>query len=367
MKQLSAELTAKLRHEMDGRGAISFHRFMELALYCPESGYYEHSAQVIGRGGDFVTSVNAGDLFGRMLGHQFANWCAEFSGPITWIEAGAHDGRLAFDLLAAAASTSSELFQRLQYIIVDPSDRRRAWQKETLGPFRDKTRWVSDLRELESDTRGVMFANELLDAFPVHRLRWNAVAQTWTEWGVKHSTGRFEWCVLPQTSRNWAAELTNAGINIPPELARVMPDGFTIEFSPAAGEWWAAAASVLRQGWLVTFDYGLLAHELLAPERSNGTLRAYRQHTVNTNVLDNPGEQDLTAHVNFSQLIRAGEQVGMRTLGLFSQSEFLSPLAAELWNENKPPTATEARQFRTLAHPEHLGRVFRVLVQSRDT
>jgi SAM-dependent MidA family methyltransferase len=364
VKQLSAELTAKLRREIDGQGAVSFHRFMQLSLYCPEFGYYEHSAQVIGRRGDFVTSVSAGDLFGRFLARQFANWCAEFSGPIPWIEAGAHDGRLASDILTSAASAAPELFERLRYIIIEPSEHRRAWQKETLKPFHDKIRWVPDLSEL-SDTRGVVFANELLDAFPVHRLRWNAATRLWTEWGVKHSNGRFEWQILPPGDLNWTAELMNAGIDVPPELARVLPDGFTLEFSPAAGEWWTKAASIIRQGWLVTFDYGLLAHEIIAPERSNGTLRAYRQHTVNTNLLETPGEQDLTAHINFSQLICAGEQAGLRTLGLFSQAEFLSPLATQLWNENNPPSETEARQFRTLAHPEHLGRAFRVLMQSR--
>lgn len=365
MKQLSAELAAKLRLEMGCRGAISFHRFMELALYCPEFGYYEHRAQVIGQQGDFVTSVSAGDLFGRLLGNQFAGWCAEFSGPIAWIEAGAHDGRLAVDILATAASTAPELFHRLEYIIVEPSQRRRAWQERTLDSFYEKVRWISDLRELQSGCRGVVFANELLDAFPVHRLRWSANAQAWAEWGVKTTEGCFEWCILPASDRNWANELRDASIDIPPELARVLPDGFTLELSPAAGKWWTAAASALRHGWLLTLDYGLLAREILVPERSNGTLRAYRHHAVSGHLLENPGEQDITSHVNFSHLIRAGENAGLRTLGLFSQLEFLSPVAAKLWNDTNPPSAAEARQFRTLAHPEHLGRVFRVLVQSR--
>lgn len=367
MKQLSEEMAAKLRLEMDDHGAISFHRFMELALYCPGSGYYEQSAHVIGRGGDFVTSVNTGGLFGRMLGHQFADWCAEFSGPVTWVEAGAHSGQLALDILIYTKSAQPEIFQRLQYVVVEPSERRREWQKKTLAPFRDRILWVSDLGELKFATCGVIFANELLDAFPVHRLRWNAPAQAWDEWGVKHSNGRFESCILPQGGRNWAVDLADAGIHVSPELARVIPDGFTIDLSPAAGQWWEAAAAALSQGWLMTCDYGLLAQELLVPERSHGTLRGYRRHTVSKDILDAPGDQDITAHVNFSQLIRAGERAGMTTVGLVSQSNFLSPLAAKLWNDNNPPTAAEARQFRTLAHPEHLGRAFRVLVQSRNT
>lgn len=338
---------------------------MELSLYCPEIGYYERNEQAVGRAGDFVTSVSAGDLFGRMIGQQFAAWCAEISGPITWVEAGAHNGRLALDLLTATSVAAPKLFERLEYLLVEPSPRRRNWQQEMLRPFAGKVRWVSSLEELPRGVRGIIFANELLDAFPVHRLRWNAHQRTWQEWGVCAADTQFQWCVIHGSNRPWTAELSSAGIDIPTELANVLPDGFTLEVAPTAAQWWSAAAAALSQGRLLTFDYGLLAHELLAPERATGTLRAYHQHSVSDQLLDTPGAQDLTAHVNFSQLIRAGERAGMKTDGLYSQAEFLSPIAAKLWDEDHPPTTAEARRFRTLAHPEHLGRAFRVLVQSR--
>jgi len=151
----------------------------------------------------------------------------------------------------------------------------------------------------------------------------------------------------------------------------VLPDGFVLEVSPAAGAWWSAASRALRAGRLLTADYGLTAIERLDPARAGGTLRACSKHHARTDVLDTPGGQDITAPVNFSQLRLAGERAGLRTEGLFTQAEFLTQIAtrtteqdgrgvlAEAW------TPAQARQFQTLTHPEHLGRAFRVLVQSR--
>jgi SAM-dependent MidA family methyltransferase len=150
-------------------------------------------------------------------------------------------------------------------------------------------------------------------------------------------------------------------------LESVLPDGFVLEWCPAAGEWWRQAAAALRQGHLLTFDYGFTAREFLAPERPHGTLRAYRRHHVTAELLESPGEQDLTAHVNFTQLERAGQDQGLATEGLFTQAQFLTQAARRLWRESShgEPSPLEARQFQTLTHPEHLGRSFRVLVQRR--
>ncbi len=155
---------------------------------------------------------------------------------------------------------------------------------------------------------------------------------------------------------------------MPPEILSVLPDGYTLEVSPAAEEWWRAAAAWLGRGKLVTIDYGLSEGELFSPHRPKGTLRAYRRHHLAEDPLANPGEQDLTAHVNFGVLQRAGEAAGLRTEALVSQARFLTDLAAQAWAEPSsfgPWTARHTRQFQTLTHPEHLGRAFRVLVQSR--
>ena len=345
---------------------ISFRRFMELALYCPEMGYYECENERVGRGGDFVTSVSTGSLFGRFLAFQFDSWCEDFSGSVQWVEAGAHDGTLAADILAAARDRSPELFERLDYCIIEPSGCRQGWQRKLLEPFGEKVRWLGSLQDLAPrGVNGILFSNELLDAFPVHRLGWDAAGKRWFEWGVGSVEERFEWRIMLEDVRDWTVDLAAAGFDIPPELATVLPDGFILEFSPEAGQWWRDAGHVLHQGRLMTSDYGLLAEQFLVPERRMGTLRSYRRHVVGNDLLAVPGEQDLTAHVNFSQLILAGERAGLRTEALTSQSEFLANLAQRMWSNSSPPSPAQIRQFQTLTHPEHLGRAFRVLVQSR--
>ena len=362
------DLASIVRREMRTGGVISFRRFMELALYCPEMGYYERENERVGKGGDFVTSVSTGSLFGQLLAFQFASWCEDFSGSVQWVEAGAHDGKLAVDILSTVRNRSPELFERLDYCIFEPSGHRQGWQRKLLEPFGKKVKWVRCFEELRLEgINGVVFSNELLDAFPIHRLAWDASGKRWLEWGVGCAGERFEWRKINKSSRDWSAELAAVGFNIPTELAAVLPDGFILEVSPEAGQWWRDAAHALRRGRLMTIDYGLFAEQFLMPERISGTLRSYRRHSVGNDLLSVPGEQDLTAHVNFSQLIRAGRRAGLRTEALTSQSEFLANLARQMWSNSSPPTSTQIRQFQTVTHPEHLGRAFRVLVQSRLT
>lgn len=362
---MSGELSDRIREEIAVRGPISFARFMEMALYFPELGYYERSPRVVGRGGDFYTSVTSGSVFGELLAFQFVEWSgrlAEHSGRWQIVEAGAHDGQLAFDILSWIDGSADPRTEGMEYWIIEPSDRRRRWQQEKLAPFANRVRWRESLSELHN-VRGVIFSNELLDAFSVHRFGWDATACTWFEWGVTWNAGRFCWSRLP------GEPMASVAPEIPRELLPYLPDGYIAERSPAAERWWASASAVLATGKLLTFDYGLSADELVVPERLNGTVRAYRQHHVSTDLLADPGEQDLTAHVQFGNLQDIGERAGLRTDRFCRQSEFLVAIAENAWRQNAQFaawTADKRRQFQTLIHPEHLGRSFRVLVQSRN-
>jgi len=368
----------KIRAEIATGGAISFARFMELALYCPDCGYYEKENKTIGQRGDFYTSVSVGPVFGNLLAFQFAEWLAERgtrnaergASPVEIVEAGAHDGRLAKDILNWLKWHRPALLDQIEYGIVEPSARRQERQRETLGEFASRVRWVADLGSLGGDSNcavshpqlnGVIFCNELLDALPVHRLGWDARERDWYEWGVTMKDGDFAWARLPKTSH-----LSHRTLHVPPELREILPDGFTTEICPAAESWWRAAAGRLDRGRLVAIDYGLNAGEFFAPHRAGGTLRAYHRHRLSPEVLAHVGDQDLTAHVNFSALQAAGEASGLRTELLETQERFLTDIARRAWDEGSgfgPWTSTHTRQFQTLTHPEHLGRPFRVLVQ----
>ncbi|HVV73712.1 MAG TPA: SAM-dependent methyltransferase, partial [Verrucomicrobiae bacterium] len=338
-----------------------------------------------GRRGDYYTSVSVGNLFGQLLAFRFSDWVGDIlnqprpAGRCHLVEAGAHRGELAHDILSWLNCHDSELFHRLEYWIVEPSARRRQWQLERLAGFSDKVQWVASLsdlaRQLNSGVSGIMLSNELLDAFPVHRFAWDATRRVWFEWGVGLEGGRFVWVQMrdstvpssrfPGLGPEWASPKA-VGLGA---LCEVLPDGFTVEVSPTATRWWREAAGLLRTGKLMTIDYGFTFEERFRPERAAGTLRAYSRQQVHANVLERPGEQDITAHTDLTALQAAGEDSGLSTQMLVSQAEFLVSIAKGIWD--KPDcfgawSPEQTRQFQTLTHPEHLGRAFRVLVQGRS-
>ena len=346
---------------------------MEWALYCPVYGYYEKEADTLGRRGDYYTSVSVGPLFGELLALQLAGWLegmppGRADRPVQIIEAGAHRGDLARDILSWLRQQRPEVFARLEYWIVEPSDTLRRVQGTALAEFEKGVCWAKALGKVGQEASeirrhavtGVILSNELFDAMPVHRFGWDASAKAWFEWGVMTEDERFVWTRLDRASVEppvW-----------PGEILEQLADGFTVEMCPAAAKWWEEAAGLLELGKLVTIDYGLTSEEWLSPERPGGTLRAYRRQKIVGDVLADPGEQDITAHVNFSALAQAGEAAGLTTEGLLTQEQFLTRIAVPIF-ENKakfgPWTKERTRQFQSLTHPEHLGRSFRVLIQSR--
>ncbi len=363
---MSKELEAVLRAEIAKDGTISFARFMDLALYCPKIGYYQRREGRIGRKGDYYTSVSVGKLFGELLGWQFGEWLGA-DGPavrpyleqVQLVEAGAHGGQLAADILSWLKANRAELWAELEYWIIERSEERQEWQRKRLEDFAGKVLWFKDFAEVPHDVRGVIFSNELLDAMPLQRFAWDAKEKVRFEWGVGWDETKFVW-------QRMATEQEAVRASFPelaPELEAVLPDGFVIEISQAAADWWKAAAERLASGKLMTIDYGFRAGELLVPERANGTLRAYRDHQVSDSVLADPGEQDLTAHVNFSQLERVGEAAGLRTEWFGSQATFLMRIV----EQRADGDLGAPRELQTLTHPEHLGERFRVLVQARNT
>ena len=359
------ELVKIIRREIDQAGVIPFARFMELALYCPEFGYYERLKHTVGRQGDFYTSLSVGALFGELLAFQFAHWIgASGADECRLVEAGAHDGRLGADILNWLKSNQPEVFKETEYWILEPSRQRQEWQRQTLAGFGERVRWFDSWQRFpKKGVRGVIFSNELLDAMPVHRLGWDAAGKSWFEWGVGLQGERLVWRKLERP-----AHAQSHSPQLPPDLSAVVPDGFTTEICPAAVHWWSQAACALKHGRLLTFDYGLVEGDFLAPERAHGTLRAYYRHRISDDLLGNVGDQDLSAHVNFSAVRGAGESAGLKTEGLLTQAQFLTRIAEATWQAKSgfsDWTPQRVRQFQTLTHPEHLGTKFKVLVQSR--
>jgi SAM-dependent MidA family methyltransferase len=285
------------------------------------------------------------------LARQFAEWHQEMGlEEVTFVEAGAHDGQLARDILDVFRKAYPG--RNVHYSIIEPSERRRTWQQARLDLFAGQVSWFASLEELPEQVAGVIFCNELLDSMPLHILRWNG--DRWVERRVGLSKGGLTW----QTGE------LEAGVPQPAvasELAAVLPEGYQIEACPAALKWWHRAAAKLQQGKLVAIDYGFAEDGLFPPHRKDGTVRAYYRHHLADDLLARPGEQDITAHVNFTAIRRAGEESGLRTEALVTQSKFLTEIVPKVsaWAPN------QVRQIQTLTHPEHLGRPFKVLIQSR--
>jgi len=357
-------------------GVIPLARYMELALYAPGLGYYERTPGRVGRSGDFHTSVSVGPLLGELLAFQCARWMSDLergeTGAVDLVEAGAHDGRLAADLLAGFETWRPQWMPRLRLWLVEPSATRREWQQATLAPWRSRVRWVASLEELERETggvRGIFYSNELLDAFPVHRLVWRTGPRCWEEMGVAaEAGGALAWHPLPLDRVTDAAADRARLSALPSELLSVLPDGFTAEVCPAAAAWWRSAAATLREGVLMTLDYGFDDDAPLRPDHPDGTLRAYRGHRVEAPSLDSPGASDLTASVEFGPVAATGESEGLHTIVRTSQRRWLT----EVFQATLEPGAgfapwdpARVRQFQTLTHPEHLGRRFQVLIQRR--
>ena len=288
------ELEQRIHNEIAEKGGIPFSRFMELALYEPGLGYYEKKREV-GQRGDFFTSVSVGSVFSELLAFQFAEWLAELEGPVQLIEAGAHDGRLANDILETFRDWRPEIYERTTFVLLEPSRVRQGWQNEMLASHAGKTQWTT---EIPPAIHGVFFCNELLDAFPAKKLEWDSKAKDWFECGVGESGGQFEWRRMDAVKDRW---------NVGGEL----PDGTGMIHVPTLAPFWNEVCGSLRKGRAVAIDYFLEEEEFFAPPRPHGTLRAYHGHHQTDDLLANVGEQDLTASVNLAELGFAAKVAGV--------------------------------------------------------
>ena len=355
-----------IRDEIRTRGPMQFDRFMELALYYPGLGYYAKTSgpSPIGRSGDFYTSVSVGPLFGRLLARQFFQMWQLLGKPSSFwiIEQGAHDGQLACDILEWCRAEAPEFLEVIRYAIVDASKsltiRQKCAPEEKLVPY---ISWFENLESVAAEKPvGVFFSNELVDAFPVR-----GIVRKKGEWLESFvdidNDGNLVWTNKPIQD----PELKQAVQALP-----LLPiEGYTTEINLRARQWMAQVGRVLSRGYVVTIDYGFPASIYYADFRSEGTLSAYRKHLRYGDVLTQPGEQDITAHVDFTALARAGEAAGLATLGFLDQQHFLMGVAHdELSGAEGPPLgiSKNLRAWNTLTHPDYLGATFQVLLQGRD-
>lgn len=355
-------LSQLLRQTIAGKGGIPFAEFMRHCLYHPDYGYYVTGRQRIGKAGDFFTSSSVHTLFGRLVARQLAQMAELLDGErFQVVEQGAGEGYLALDILDELAAESPEVYARLDYLLVEVSPSSRERQAARLVAHADKVRWSEQDWRIES---GCLLSNELVDAFAVHLLE-------------KHAGQLREVFVVNQDEKGFGEDLRDLST---PALADhfdwlgVSPvEGNRCEVNLAAPAWLRDIGQRLDRGFVLTIDYGYPAGELYAPHRRTGTLMCYHQHRADEDPYEKPGEKDITSHVDFTALQKAGEESGLATLWFGEQYRFLMALGfvEELMRlQAETNDEREARALRltlkNLIMPESgMGETFKVLVQGK--
>ncbi|MYM69157.1 class I SAM-dependent methyltransferase [Pseudoduganella sp. FT55W] len=330
-------------------GAISFARYMELALYAPGLGYYSGGSAKLGKDGDFTTAPELSPLFGAALAQVAAAIIAQ-SAPVI-LEFGAGTGKLAFDILTELAAAGVKVER---YSIVELSGELRGRQQEKLRGF-PQVEWLDSMPE---SFDGVVFGNEVLDAMPVHLVIKNP--QGWQELQVTVSDGRFQYLEVPAS----VELLAQVERQIPEHEA--LPVGYVTELHGVACGFMATLGRMMGKGAAFLFDYGFPAREYYFDQRATGTLMCHYRHHAHPDPFYYPGLQDITAHVDFTAMALAAQDAGADVLGYLNQSGFLLGAGiGELLLRTDPADAVnylpQARAMQKLVSPAEMGELFKVL------
>ena len=350
-------LAQRIAQEIRRDGPLTFAAFMERALYDPDGGYYNRDRPPIGPGGDYHTASDVGHGFGKALARQLAEIERRIGplDPFDVIEQGAGRGLLARDLVDAVGEMEAGLAPRLRYTMVDrsPAMRSRAQasvpEARTLAP-----------EELGSGHRGVVLAVEMFDALPVHRVRRREGAL------VELHVGVDDGALVEVEGR-----CTPAARELAERYGAAAGEGDEAEVAPLVEQGLDAIDRCLDFGVVLIVDYGARADELYGPGRPAGTMLAYRGHRTHQDYLAYVGEQDLTAHVNFSALEDGARRRGLAVLGLTTQDRFLIANGLLETFDDEPSARHDPRRVKQrlqalqLIHPDGMGRSFKVLALAK--
>lgn len=331
------------------KGGIPFPEYLAMALYEPELGYYAREGTQVGRSGDFYTSVSVGSLFGRLLARRFLSWWEKNAKPEEWrvLEIGAHDGTLAADILSEIHLLSPAAWRALEYAIPEPLPRLRGLQKKRLEKLAARLFIAKDFGGIPP-LPGIAFGNEILDALPFH-----LIEKGGGQWKELH--------VIADGDGSLALEPRDTTLN----LDGTFPDGYRTEVRTSFRSFLEEISSCLTDGLMLFADYGFAAPEYYDVSRSSGTLRTYSSHQAGEDPLAAPGETDITAHVDFTDLALAAIAIGYSPTLFTSQGSYLTNLAKPMILSGAMDDPKTIAQFQSLTHPAHLGARFHVIEMER--
>ncbi|MDI6744467.1 MAG: SAM-dependent methyltransferase [Thermodesulfovibrionales bacterium] len=337
-----------------------------MALYEPELGYYTSQKTRIGRSGDFYTSSHLHPAFGMMIGKQIEEMWEVMNKPSAFqiVEMGSGAGYLCKDILEyykglgiGHRGLEREIAKNLQYIIVELNPEARESQKSLLSDYSGKVQWVASIKELGA-VRGCFLSNELLDAFPVHVIEMDDEVE---EVFVSTDNEKFTEIKGPPSTKAIADYIKEFSIKL--------EKGYRTEINLEIRKWLSEIDRALKEGFILTIDYGYSSAGYYSEGRDRGTLLCYHGHQVSEDPYRNVGEQDITAHVNFSSLKKWGEDLGIKTIGFCKQGAFLISLGideviAEI-HKNSADYAFEVARIKRLILPGTMGETHKAIIQHK--
>lgn len=359
---VSERLRQIIEEEIRAQGPLTFARFMELCLYHPQYGYYASGRACRGREGDYYTSPTVHPLFGALLGRQMAQmWRIMGAGAFEIVEMGGGEGYLSLDILDYLQREERQFYSLLNYHMVEMSPVIIERQRELLFPHKEKVAWHQPDQMSEMYMTGCFVSNELVDAFPVHRVVMEGGALK--EISVDLDNGGLREVTGDPSTPELEGYFQRLGI--------ALIEGQGAEVNLEAFRWLQGVANGLERGFVVTIDYGYPAQELFSPHRREGTFLCYRDHRALADPFVNLGLQDMTAHVDFTSLIVWGERCGLHLTGLVPQYRFLLALGIldEVARVGEGKAEWEAMAERltikNLILPGGMGETFKVLIQHK--
>jgi SAM-dependent MidA family methyltransferase len=348
--------------EIREKGPLTFARFMEICLYDPQFGYYSSGRAGRGREGDYYTSPTVHPVFGALLGKQLAQmWQLLGEGAFEIVEMGGGEGYLCLDVLDYLQGNELQFYDLLRYRMVEISPVCIEKQKELLSPHRAKITWdsVADMGAMEIE--GCFLSNELVDAFPVHRVV--VEKGELKEIYVDSDKEQFFEVQSDPSTPELEAYFQRLGITL--------AEGQRAEVNLKALQWLDSVSQGLKRGFVITIDYGYPAQELFSSHRRDGTFMCYRGHRALSDPYSHLGLQDMTSHVDLTSLINWGEGCGLELTGVVPQYRFLLALGIleEAARVGEGRESWEAMNERlTLKHlilPGGMGETFKVLIQHK--
>ena len=361
----SLQLVDLIAAEMQRQGgAITFARYMELVLYAPGLGYYSAGKRKFGVAGDFITAPEISPLFSRCLARQCQQVLDAMGGGDV-LEFGAGTGIMAAEILATLASWGC-LPER--YLIIDLSADLRQAQRKTLEQrvpeLLDRVEWLNALPDSFS---GVVLANEVLDAMPVHRVGLNASKPC--EYHVTQTEqGGFAWQQQGLEDGRLSQQVSAI---VDEQGADTFCDDYISEINLAAADWLRSLAAIVKQGLILLIDYGFPCHEYYHAERFQGTLMCHYRHRAHDDPLILPGLQDITAHVDFTAIAETAVANGLAVAGYTTQAHFLlssglPEFLQQAVGEELSQQITLNQQVKKLTLPHEMGELFKVIALTKE-